>query len=142
MTARDPIVVRLDVPEGPHGFWPRENYFAGGAENGYAVRLRAAAPVTLEPGCAMTLEVPNHVPHLPYTWAGGRRALERDPPALVVFQWGGRVAPIGERETEAYVRHAFDPEGTTEAVDPAGVPVVQRGRRGAPVLYDAWVLGS
>lgn len=142
MGAQGPIVVRLEVPGGPDGFWPRENYFAGGAENGYAARVRAARPVPLEPGRAVRLEVANHVPHLPYTWDGPPAILGTDAPLLVVFQWGGRMVPIGEREVETFVQHRFDPEGTTEAVDAEGHPFTQRGRRGAPLLYDARVVGS
>lgn len=142
MAAQGPIVVRLEVPAGPDGFWPRENYFAGGAENGYAVALRAPSSVSLAPGSALRLEVANHVPHLPYTYAGPPRAIGPDGAALLVFQWGGRVVPIGDREVDAYVQHAFDPDGSTEAVDEEGSPLVQRGRRGAPRIYDARVIGS
>lgn len=142
MATQGPIVVRLEVPAGSDGFWPRENYFAGGAANGYAAELRAARPVELERGRAIRLEVANHVPHLPYTWDGPAAIAGPEGPLRVVFQWGGRLVPIGEREVETFVQHRFDPEGTTEAVDAEGHPFVQRGRRGAPLLYDARVVGS
>lgn len=142
MAVQGPIAVRLDAPEGPEGFWPRENYFAGGAANGYAVRLRAAGIVRLERGRALRLEVANHVSHLPYTFDGPPVAVGPDAPALLVFQWGGLVVPIDESDVAAYVRHRFDPDGTTETVDSEGNPVVQRGRRGAPLLYGARVIGS
>jgi hypothetical protein len=139
---QDRIVVRLDVPAGADGFWPRENYFAGGAANGYAVRVGAARPVTLERGRAVRLEVANHVPHLPYTYDGPPVTLGAAVPALLVFQWGGRVVPVDDREVETFVQHRFDPGGTTESVDAAGNPIVQRGRRGEPLLYGARVVGS
>lgn len=142
MTGEAPIVVRLETPPGPDGFWPRENYFAGGAENGYAVRLLAGRAMRLEPGRQLRLDVAQHVTPLPYTFAGPALTLDPAQPPVVVFQWGGRVVPIGARELDAYVQHAFDPTGTTETADAEGNPIVQRGRRGGPILYDARVVDS
>lgn len=138
----DPILVRLEAPEGPDGFWPRANYFAGGAANGYAVALRSSQPRTLGAGRVLRLEVANHVPHLPYTFAGPTVTVGPERPALLAFQWDGRIVPIGDREVAEFVQHGFDPGGTTESVDAAGHPVVQQGRRGAPVVYDARVVES
>jgi hypothetical protein len=122
MGADGPIVVRLEAPAGSDGFWPRENYFAGGAENGYAIAVRSAAPVTVTPGRTFQLEVANHLPHLPYRYEGAPTTLAPDAPSLLVFQWGGRVMPIGTREVDSVVQHRFDPDGTTETAAGAVAP--------------------
>ena len=42
MSGGAPIVIRLVAEPGPNGFWPRENYFEGGAANGSMTTITGA----------------------------------------------------------------------------------------------------
>jgi hypothetical protein len=142
MAADAEVVVRLEPEPGPDGFWPRENYFAGDGENGYAVSVRAPAPCTIEPGHAVRLVVASHVPHLPYLYEGDPVTLASDCELNLVFERGGRVTVLTDERIATNVQHRFDPTGTVETTDAHGHPVVQRGQRGGPVIYRGEVVPS
>lgn len=140
MSGEARIVVRLVVEPGPHGFWPRENYFEGGAQNGYALVLRPPRRLALAPGAALRLEVPHHVPHLPYAWDGPAITLAAGRDATLLFTWGGRVRLLDAERIEKFVQHALDPAGTTETPGARGLAVRQQGARGGPLLYTGEVV--
>ena len=129
------IVVRLEPEPGPDGFWPRENYFAGDGENGYAVVVRAPERLVLEPGRPVRLAISNHVPHLPYRYEGEAVTLAPDREVNLVFERRGCLTVLTEDRIASNVQHRFDPTGTIEGTDDAGRPVVQQGRRGSPIIY-------
>lgn len=136
------VVVRLVPEPGADGFWPRENHFGGGADNGYAITLRPADAVVLAPGTLLRLRVDHHVSHLPYRYQGERVTLGPEREVTLLFPWSGAVRVLGADEIEMGVRHAFDPVGTTETVDAEGNSVVQQGRRGTAILYRGEVVPS
>lgn len=135
MTQNETTVIRLVPPADADGFWPRENYFEGEAGNGYALRLRPARALRLEPGARIRLVIPNHVPHLPYSYEGPATTLAPGREADVLFTWGGKVRLLDRASIEKSVRHFFDPSPTTETRDDEGNVTVQQGARGAPLLY-------
>jgi len=135
MTEPAAITIRLVTEPGPIGFWPRENYFEGGADNGYALVVRPQRPLALSPGATLRLHVPTHVPHLPYRFDGAATTLEPGRDTVLLFPWGGRTRVLDDAQVERFVQHAFDPSGVSETTDPDGNPVRQQGRRAAPILY-------
>jgi hypothetical protein len=136
MTLNKPIVVRLKPPAGSDGFWPRENYFAGNASNGYALRLRPGTALPLHPGAEMKLVVANHVPHLPYGYDGPQAELQPGKEAVLLFTCRGKVRLLDQEEVENYVQHGFDPNAVTETRDEQWHLLRQQGRKGDPILYE------
>ena len=136
MASKKAMVIRLVPPAGSDGFWPRENYFAGDASNGYALRLRPRTAAHLQPGTEIRLEVANHLPHLPYTYDGPKERVKGGQEVVLLFTCRGKARLIDGDEVEKYVQHSFDPGTVTETRDEQGRVVRQQGRKGEPMLYE------